>query len=265
MELNVIVLGAIQGLTEFLPVSSSGHLIVFREWLGVDLNENLAFDAALHLGTFVALLFYFKIELWNYLKGWIASLRFRSLQTPEQRMPWLILLGSVPAVVVGLLAETWIEGVLRSSVIVSVMLILVGCLMLVIERRATPQTKLDDLSWKTALWMGIAQTIALIPGTSRSGITIIAGMQQKLKRADAARFSFLLSVPITFGAGMKKLIDVIGEPGIPWGLFGLGILTSALVGWLALKFLLHFLSTHSLNGFAYYRFALAFIILLTLL
>lgn len=260
-----IIAGAVQGVTEFLPISSSAHLLFFHEFLNFNLPDNLTFDVALHLGTLLAIVVFFWTDIIKLAKGFFRSLvKFDFKNDFDQRLAWLIIIGSIPAIIAGYFGNDLIdlyfhEG--RGAIIVSaIMLLVVALLMLAIEKIAKQTKVLEQLTVKNSLWCGVAQAIALIPGTSRSGITIIAGLSQKLNREAAARFSFLLSLPVVAGAAAKKIIDSFGGA-IDWPLMLCGLLSSLVVGYLSLKFLLKYLSNHSLNIFAYYRIALAIALL----
>lgn len=249
-----IILGAIQGLTEFIPISSSGHLIVLHDFLKFNLESNLAFDVALHTGTLIALLVFFFKDIIHYF-------------TKERNMLWIILIGVVPAAIVGFFLEDIIDTFLRNTWVVVVMLIIGGILFLLAEKYSKLELDLKELTWKKALFIGFAQILALIPGTSRSGITIIAGMSTKLKREQAARFSFLIGLPIFLGATLIKGYDLtkMNIPSNEWTLLAVGLTTSFIVGFFCIKYLLMFLQKHTLNVFAYYRFILAAIIIIILL
>lgn len=262
---SAILLGAIQGVTEFLPISSSGHLLIVQRWINPAAANDLAFDVALHLGTLVAIVAFFYRDFAQIFAQLRMSFRNRTFLSPEVRLPWLLLLGTIPAVLVGGIAGDAIEKELREPGVVVVMLVIVGVAMIAVERWARASRTISDLGFRDALTIGLAQAVALVPGTSRSGITIITGMAGKLKRADAARFSFLLSVPALLAAGAKKTWDVwtSGVALEPAPLL-IGIAVAGLIGFLSLKFLIRFLSSHSLTVFAWYRFGLAAVIALTL-
>ena len=249
-----IFLGIVQGLTEFLPISSSGHLVVLHDFLNFNLSSDLAFDVALHTGTFFALLIFFFKDIIYYI-------------TKERRMLWLIIIGAVPAGFVGLFLENIIEFYLRNPWIVALMLIIVGIIFIVVEKYAKQQLTLKTMTWKQALVVGIAQIISLIPGTSRSGITMVTGLAMDMKREQAARFSFLIALPIFFGATLKKGYDLskIDIGSNEWGLILVGLITAFIVGYFCIKYLLKYLQKHTLDIFAYYRFALAAIIIIFLL
>ncbi|MEE9271385.1 MAG: undecaprenyl-diphosphate phosphatase [Candidatus Krumholzibacteria bacterium] len=265
--LRAFILGIVQAITEFLPISSSAHLIVLRGWLGFDSIDGLTFDVALHMGTLLALIVYFRADVRRLLAGFGKSFRRGGAATGlETRLPWYILAATVPAALAGALLGDTIERVFRNEPVIVATLVAGGILFLIIERVAKPRETIKDVTLVTSLIVGVAQSLALIPGVSRSGITIVAGMSRRLERAEAARFSFLLSMPIMLGAGIKKTLD-LGELSLSGGqvaLLVVGMLTSAAAGWVVIRFLLHFLRTHRLDLFAYYRFVLAAVVLLQL-
>lgn len=266
--LRAFLLGVIQALTEFLPISSSAHLILFREWLGFDALDGLTFDVALHIGTVLALIFYFNRDLRRLAGGFVKSLRQPDLRTDTaQRLAWFIIIGTIPAAVLGALFADMIEQVFRNPPVIVVTLVVGGVLFIVVERVCRPQGDVDSVTLRTSLLIGLAQSLALIPGVSRSGITIVAGMGLNLRRSEAARFSFLLSVPIMIGAGTKKALELgqlsLSTEGVL--LLLTGTITSAVAGWIVIKYLLKFLQNHKLDVFGYYRFALAVAILLWLI
>ncbi len=253
---EAIILGILQGLTEFIPVSSSAHLIIFPwffNWQGV--VNTLSFDVALHFGTLIALLIYFR-------KDWIEIIR---TLPQKDGMIWKILVGTIPAGIVGVVFHDWIAQN-RSPVVIIITLCLVSVLMILSERRYsnTQRGGIELIDMKSALFIGVAQACALIPGVSRSGITIVAGLTKNLKREDAARFSFLLGTPAVAGASLLELKNLTGSGTFQTDIFTVGILVSALTGYFAIKYLILFLQKYSLRPFAYYRFFLAFVIILSI-
>ena len=253
--LQAALLGVVQGLTEFLPISSSGHLILVPWLLGWQPHSK-AFDAALHLGTVAALLAYF----WREWLELLAAVRDGLLDAtkranPRWRLAWLLVLGSVPAGLVGLALESPIESALGKPALVAVLLMLFGLVMLVADRVGQKKRGLPSVGLGDALTIGLAQVLALAPGVSRSGITLTAGLFRGLDRPAAARFSFLLSTPITLAAALYSLRRLVGpEAGAEGGLALLvGIASSALFGFLAIGFLLRYLQRNSLAGFTWYR------------
>jgi undecaprenyl-diphosphatase len=249
------VLGTVQGITEFLPVSSSAHLYVVPKLLGWT-YEGVAFDVALHWGTLLALLVAFAGDWWSLARDALGG-------APRERaVAWSVLLklavASVPAAVVGVLLQDQVESRLRSLALQAVLLAVFGVLLWVVDRLA-PQRSHGVPGWGAALGIGVAQALALVPGVSRSGVTITAGRAAALDRVSAARFSFLLATPITFGAGLLELRHL--RPDLPMTTLLVGVATSAIVGFLAIRGLLRWLARAGLGVFAVYRVALAAMIL----
>ncbi|MFA6422145.1 MAG: undecaprenyl-diphosphatase UppP [Candidatus Buchananbacteria bacterium] len=265
--LLAILAGAIQGITEFIPVSSSGHLVLFHDIFKFNLPDNLMFDALLHLGTLVALIIFFFKDIIKLIAGFFSSLVKWNLKNDQnQKLAWMIIIGIIPAGLIGYFSEDLINKYLHqsiySSLVVAIMLIVVAILFFAIEKYASLKKDLTELTAKDSIILGFAQAVALIPGTSRSGITIIAGMWRNFKREEAARFSFLLSIPIILGAGLKSFMDVGEWSAQQMPLFAVAFLTSAITGYFAIKFLLKFLSNHSLKAFAWYRLIIGCLILI---
>lgn len=266
--LRAALLGVVQGLTEFLPVSSTGHLILAAEVLGIDEDEyGLPFDAALHLGTLLALLTFFATTWVRLIGAAGRSLATRSLADNDARLAWLIVAGTIPAAVIGLLFEDVIEDHLRSPVLVGVMLIAFSAVFVAAERYGRQRRQMGDVRLFDALVVGLAQAVALIPGTSRSGATISAGLFLHFERKEAATFAFLLSAPVIAGAGGLQLIEVIDRfiDGVYGGddlaFFVTGMISAAIVGYAAIAFLLRYLATNSLLAFVWYRVGLGIVVL----
>jgi undecaprenyl-diphosphatase len=266
VAMMALILGLVQALTEFLPVSSSAHLILARTWLDFQVADGLTFDVALHLGTLAAIVIYFWRDLVALTRGLLRSFkRPRGEPDPMGRMAWYLVVACIPAAVVGYQYELAIETYFRHPAVIVVTLILGAFLFFWVDRRFRHDAPMERLTLGRAMIIGCAQTLALVPGVSRSGITIVAGMMCGLRRDEAARFSFLLATPITFGACLKKSIDLFssGMP-IPHDekvALVVGVLTSGLGGWLVIRFLLNFLRRHGLQVFAWYRIALAMVVL----
>lgn len=253
---HAIWLGILQGITEFLPISSSAHLILMRYWFGweiADPQAELMFDVALHVGTLMAILLYFWRDLVRLAGALLSNTPERAV---ERRLAQGILLGCVPAALVGALFEAPIEEFFRAQYgLISGLLIGVGLLMALADWRGRKTRALESMGLLDALLIGVAQAFALIPGFSRSGITIIAGLALGLQREAAARFSFLLATPITFGAAVWSFRHALKE-GIPQEMavpMLAGALSSMVVGWLCIAFLLRYLRTRSLMPFVVYR------------
>jgi undecaprenyl-diphosphatase len=246
------VLGVVQGLTEFLPISSSAHLALFP-WLFHWQDPGLSFDVALHWGTLLAVAYYFRRD-WASLAGGVLRAASGRRMNPEAELAAKLAVGTVPAGVVGLLFEHQAETVLRSPWVIAAMLAIIGLLLWVFDRRAGegPADRLPG--WGAVLWIGCAQALAIVPGTSRSGITMLAGLSAGLPRPAAARYSFLLSGPIILAAGLHQLRDFAHGAPVP---LAVGVVTSAAAGGLAIAFLLRYLARGSFLPFAVYRLLLA--------
>ncbi len=257
--LSALLLGIVQAATEFLPVSSTAHLLVFGELLGHSLADEKfrAFTTIIQSGTTLAVLVYFRRDIAVLVySGLRSAMRGKPLETPESRLAWLIALGTVPAAVLGKLLERRIEAL--GNWVIAGSLVVLGLALLVAERLARHERDVSDVRWPDALVVGLGQALALVPGSSRSGTTITTGMLLGLKREAAARFSFLLSVPIILGAGAYKLwkdVPVLrGEPG--WALAtAVGTAVSAVAGYLVIDWLLGWLRTRTTYLFVVWRIA----------
>jgi len=252
---KVIILGAIQGATEFLPVSSSGHLVILPWFFGWS-DPGMAFDVVLHLGTLLAVLLYF----WH---DWLVLVKNGfSCPRGEGKTFWYLVLASLPAAVAGYLFEAQAEQVFRRPLLIVFTQVFFALVLLVADRRHGTE-EIQNVTAKKSILIGFAQAIAVIPGVSRSGITISAGLFSGLSRFSATRFSFLLSTPIIFGAGVFKFRH-LGEIGIN-GYFVTGFFVSALTGFMCIKFLLNYLRKHGFKPFVYYRLILAAVIIILML
>jgi undecaprenyl-diphosphatase len=258
-ELEALLLGLVQGLTEFLPISSSGHLILvpwLQDYTFLERNEefNKTFDVALHAGTLVAVVAYFWADLRGIVRGFARTVRRRSIGRGEERLAWVLVLATVPAVIVGGLGEDWIDENLGEPWMIAVLLIVFGLVLLHADRR--PQEKsLGQVRLRYGLYIGLAQVLSLAPGVSRSGITISAGRYLRLDRDTAARVSFLLLTPVTAGAVAFKGYEALTE-GLPEDVAGpliVGTLAAALSGYVAIAGLLALIRRHSYDGFVAYR------------
>jgi undecaprenyl-diphosphatase len=255
-----IVLGVVQGVTEFLPISSTAHLILVP-WAFHWQDPGLTFDVVLHAGTLLAILAYFWKDWFGMLLGVLPG-RPSPEKRGGRRLLGLIVLGTIPGALVGVLAERAVETWLRSAAIIACSLIGLALLLWWVEKRSVKSRSLEGLYWLDSLLVGCAQAIALIPGVSRSGITITAGLFRGFTRATAARFSFLLSAPIIAGAGLKKAME-LGAAGIPAGMampMLVGFLASFLSGFLTIWFLLRYLQRNTLEVFIIYRIVLGAVI-----
>ena len=259
--LRVIVLGIVQGITEFLPISSSGHLIIVRELFGWEFEDDLTLDVALHLGTTAAVLAFFWREWLSMLRaalGWVGA-PGGSPPAPgsayDERLLLLLALGSLPAGIAGLAFESTIEDHVRSPIVAGTMLLAFAGVLLIADAAGRHRRDVASSSWRDALLVGCAQAVSLIPGVSRSGITMSAALVRDYTRLDAARFSFLLSTPIIVGAGMLQTSRAITD-GIPRDEIGTllaGATVAAVSGWLAIRYLLRLLQFSSYVPFVVYR------------
>ncbi len=261
--LHAAILGIIQGLTEFLPVSSSGHLILARDLFGWHMlsnpHLNKVFDVALHAGTFVSLVIYFREDLVRLARAFAVSLVRGIGGDVDRRLAWLMVIGTIPGALVGVFLENLVENVLGAPKLIAVQLIVFAFVLYAADRLSRRTRPLDQVSWLDGILVGAAQALALAPGVSRSGITITMGLALGLKREAAARFSFLLSIPIIGGAALYAFAGVFlhhtGLPAGSEGMFAVGALTSAVSGYLCIKYFLNYLRTRSLNVFVVYRIA----------
>lgn len=252
------MLGVVQGLTEFLPVSSTAHLILARAFFGFDGDKfGLSFDVALHVGTLLALLVYFRTEVFRMIEAVPRLMRPREDQWAW--MIWLLVVGTIPAGIVGLLFNRIIEEELRTVPVIIVTLAVVGLGLFWAERAGDQSRSERTLTLADAVWIGCAQALALIPGVSRSGATLIAALLLGLRRKDAAEFIFLLSIPAILAAAVGEAPKMLrgGEAGGEAALLAAGIVASAIVGYFAVKYFIRYVATHSLDVFAWYRLALA--------
>jgi undecaprenyl-diphosphatase len=253
--LQAIVLGLVQGLGEFLPISSSAHLVLVP-WLLKWTDPGLTFDVALHVGTLAAVVLYF----W---KDWLQLITkgFTDARSVQGRLFWYLVVASVPGAIGGFLLEKKAETVFRSPLLIAIMLIVMGVFLYWADRKSAKSTEMNRIGFGTALSIGVSQILAIIPGVSRSGITMNTGLLMGLTREGAARFSFLLSTPIIFGAALVKLPHVIKEPSMMTMNFGVGILVSAITGVLSIGFLLRYVQTKDFRPFVWYRFALGALVI----
>jgi undecaprenyl-diphosphatase len=254
-NLHALLLGMIQGLTEVLPISSSAHLILIPRLLHWP-DSGLTFDVALHMGTLLALVLYFWRDIIDLSVNFCSSLTGKGPNTPAKRLPWLIIIGTIPAAVAGKTLEHTIEEMFRSNpTLICGFLLAFGLLLAFADTMGAKRAKMDRLDLKAAISIGLAQCLALIPGVSRSGITITAALLLGFNRETAARFSFLLSLPIVAGAGILKLGHLMkaGIPADEMQMLIIGVASSAFFGYLSVTFLLKLVQRHSLYPFVWYR------------
>ncbi|GIU98092.1 MAG: undecaprenyl-diphosphatase [Actinomycetota bacterium] len=260
---QAIVLGLVQGASEYAPISSSGHLILvpwLLGWplLGGDPDFSKSFDVALHLGTLLGALAYFRHDVARYVVAWIGTLRRRRLETTDERVAWALVVGTVPGVIVGATAEGLIQERLGEPWLIALMLAAFGVVLWWIDRRASSDRGFESITPATGLFLGIAQALALQPGISRSGITMTAARAIGMEREASARFSFLLSLPIIAGAGVFKALDLV-DTGLQGygGQFLWGFVASAVSGFLVIWGLLAYLRRYGFAVFLGYRLAVA--------
>ncbi len=261
--LQIIVLAIVQGLTEFLPISSSGHLVLVPylvEWT----DQGLAFDVAVHAGSLLAVCVFFREDILGLMRG-TGQVLTGNTRLPQANMALAIGLGTIPAAIAGLLFASWIEVNLREPSVIVYTLSGYGVLMAVADRIGKSERVIANVRIRDAVMIGCAQALALVPGTSRSGVTITAARMLGFKRQDAARFSFLLSAPVIFLAAVYKTYGLVtGEAAVPWGELALGAGVSAIVAYLSIEFFMRFVGRIGLAPFAVYRIALAALILYVL-
>ncbi len=271
--IQAIVLGLVQGLSEFIPISSSAHLIIVPWLLGWP-DPGITFDVALHIGTLVAVLAYFWQDWVHLITTALRSLRAGNpLGDPEGRLGWFILIATIPGALAGLLGEAKLDEMFHGStaagarngiLVIGIVMIVLALVLLVAERTARHQYDMEHLTLGQTLMIGLAQAMAIIPGVSRSGSTITAGLFMNLKREAAARFSFLLGTPVIVGAGVKKAYDIFKPHGTPVpdvSLFAVGMIVAAVSGYLAISFLLRFLQRNTTVPFIIYRVAMGLLLI----
>lgn len=259
------VLGVVQGLTEFLPISSSAHLSIVGQLFGTA-DPGAAFTAISQIGTETAIIVYFFKDIVRILVQWFGSLRGTVPRNdPDARMGWLIIVGSIPIGVAGFLFQDWIETDLRSLWLTASMLLVFGLVLLAADRyaaRIEPRAKtLKDLTWRDGLLYGGAQALALIPGVSRSGGTISAGLFMGYRREDAARYAFLLAIPAVYGSGFYQVAKIADEPVAPqWGPIIIATVLAFVVGYAVVAWFMRFISSHGFTPFVIYRVVLALVL-----
>lgn len=258
---QAFILGIVQGLGEFLPISSSAHLILVP-WVFGWADQGLAFDIALHWGTLFAVVTYFRKDVLHLIKGFLKSLSKKTRNFQEdiyQKLSWYLIVATIPAGIFGMLLEHKVEGDFRNPLLIAFTLGIFGVLLYIMDQSGKKERNLGKITWKDALLIGLAQTIALVPGVSRSGATMVAGLALAFKREDAARFSFLMSIPITLAAGISKIPDIVHIKEV--APLVIGFITSAVFGFLAIKYLLQYISKRDFSVFAWYRIAIAVVVI----
>jgi undecaprenyl-diphosphatase len=263
--MNIIqsfILGIIQGLTEFIPVSSTAHLLITQKLLGVPAdNAAFAFNVLVQLGTLLALILYYARDLWALIKAFFA----KPFSSPLNKLAWHIIIATIPALVFGYLLKSTVEALFKTPLLEAGIRLLITTVLLVLaETLGRRNRSLESMRWVDALVVGLAQVIAVFPGGSRSGTTISAGMLRGFDRKSAARFAFLMSVPVMLAAGGYESLDLLHLSGVASFLpiLAVGFIAAAVVGWLAIKWLLEYLGKHSLSVFAIYCGILGTIVLI---
>ena len=276
---HALVLGIVQGLTEFLPISSSAHLLIVPWLFGWNEPEitSIQFDVALHMGTLLAVLVYFASDWRRLIVGFFRSLFERKVgDDPDRKLAWMVIIGSIPAAIVGGLGESKIDEIFHEAqniriaiVVIAAMMVVMGLLLFLAERVGKHLLDINHISMRTAIVIGLAQALAVIPGTSRSGVTITAGLFLDLKRETAARFSFLLATPVILGAGLFSLYKVVAQQGgIPANQqlgFVVGFVAAAISGFVCIAWLLRYLQRNSTMPFIIYRVVLGALLFLLVL
>ena len=262
-----IIIGIVQGLTEFLPVSSSAHLVFIQNILGVE--SSLAFDVFLHLGTLIAVLWFFRWDIIKMIKSWWLSIgdilqgRFREGfdADPYKRLAWYVILATIPVAIVGVLFDDAIDSLFAGALYVPAFFLFVtGTILYLSQRMASGNVNLHNISKKEALWMGLGQACAILPGLSRSGTTIAAGLTIGLEKEFAAKFSFILSIPAIFGAFLFKLKDIGSSLDVNFLPIFLGFIAAIIAGYLAIKWMLDLIQNKSLDIFAYYCWVVGIVV-----
>ncbi len=254
-----IIIGIVQGLTEFLPVSSSAHLVFVQNLLGVE--ADLAFDTFLHLGTLIAVLWFFRYDIIKMLSAWILSIqdiiqgRFKEgfYSDPYKRLAWYVILGTIPVGIVGVLFEDSVDALFSGALYVPAFFLFVtGTILYLSQRMASGNVNMNNITKKEALWMGLGQACAILPGLSRSGTTIAAGLTIGLDKEFAAKFSFILAIPAILGAFILQAKDIGSALDVNFLPVILGFIASVIAGYLAIKWMLDLIKNRSLDIFAYY-------------
>ncbi len=259
---QVIVLALLQGVTEFLPISSSAHLILAPAWLGWE-DQGIAFDIAVHFGSLIAVIVFSRREIAAILGEWRAWLFDRVAPGPSARLGYMIVLASLPVCVLGLLLHDTVEASFRDPRLIAIAGAAFAILMVLADRRGQQMTRIREVGWKQALWIGCGQALALIPGASRSGVTMTAARVLGMARPAAARLSFLLAIPVILGAAALETLNLAGAPvQAEWGALALGMVLAGASAFVCMGALLRLVARWGLWPFAVYRLALSVVILL---
>lgn len=258
---EIIILAIIQGLTEFLPISSSAHLILPSEVLGWN-NQGMAFDVAVHVGSLLAIIIYFREDILRLTGAWFSH-GLSSNQNQDSRLAWWVIIATIPAVILGFALKDFIEIYTRSALVIAITTIGFGLLLWYADIKATQIKTVHQITWKNAIFIGLAQAVAIIPGTSRSGITMTAGLMIGLNRESAARFSFLLSIPVILGAGLLATLDLLKTPNaVDWNALLFGAVFSFVSAYACIYLFLAWISKIGMLPFVIYRLILGSALLL---
>jgi undecaprenyl-diphosphatase len=258
--IRATLLAFIQGLTEFLPVSSSAHLILPSALLGWE-DQGLGFDVAVHLGTLAAVILYFRRDVIAIISGCIGQLIGRGAND-SSRLGWQLLIATLPVIIVGFLAKDVVDGYLRTTWVIAVSTMLFGALLWWSDWKSTGHNSLKHITWETALFIGFAQILALVPGTSRSGITMTAALFCNLDRESSSRFSFLLSIPVIAGAGLLLFLDLLQQQVVNWGELAYAMSVAGLIAFVSIHFFLTTIKNLGFMPFVIYRLILGAVLFL---
>lgn len=259
---DAIILGLVQGITEFIPVSSTGHLVLMHEILGANTGDTLAFDAIMHLATVTAVIVYFFPDIWLLVQSLLRKLGRLPVNKKDETLLYALLIGTIPGVVMGVLLESFISENLRSPLVIAVVLILSAFFFVYAEWKYLNSPREGEITVMNGFKIGLFQVLALMPGFSRSGATLGGGMLLGLTRFEAAKFGFLLSIPIILGAGSKKLLDLLtSKEAIDWVTLGVGAATAFVVAFFTIHIFLGFTRRYTLWPFVWYKLILAIFIL----
>lgn len=257
---EIIILAIIQGITEFLPISSSAHLILPAEVLGWR-NQGLAFDVAVHVGSLLAVIIYFRSDIGKLTVGWLSH-GLTKQQTTESRLAWWVIIATIPGVIFGYMMKDWIALNARTALVIAITTIVFGLLLWYADVKAKQNKSIEKIGLKETLIIGLAQACAIIPGTSRSGITMTAGLMLGLDRESTARFSFLLSIPIILGAGLLSVLDLLENVAkVSWMELLYGAAFSFVAAYLCIFLFLNWISRIGMLPFVIYRLILGFVLL----
>ena len=255
--LQAVILGIVQGLTEFLPISSSAHLVIVPFLLGwqIPAEQVFPFDVLVQMGTLLAVIVYFWQDLWAIIKAFITGLvRLKPFADAQARLGWYLILATLPAVLFGLLVKDQVEAAFNSVALTAGFLLLTAVFLMLAENYGRRARTLTTITWLDALIIGLFQALSIFPGVSRSGSTLTGGMLRQFDRFAAARFSFLMSIPVMLGAGALELKDLLEKPTWTsfWPLIAVGFAAAAVVGYLSIRWMLRYVMHHSLRSFAVY-------------